>query len=221
MLVYIFEVWNKKLHEASEDFTWVVVFLKRPVVWRCEVTVWERLRPSGAQRHYSHQINNSFTDLFLYLFCRSLSCSALQLVTWIGFRVHSPCCNGPVCADATGCVCVCVCCRSLVLYSLCHTEYWLGGRWRNGSCLALFMLFLFGFFWHFYFTLILFIFAHHGHPGALSLLCYTHSNPLTSADNVSCLPPAGDTVLCEQRTPSHRFPLSSFLFFTCKRSSLL
>lgn len=152
MLLYIFEGWNRKLHEASEDFTWVVVFLKRLVVWRCEVTVWERLRPSGAQRHYSDQINNSFTDLFLYLFCRSLSCSALQLVTWIGFRVHSPCCNGPVCANATGCVCVC--CRSLVLYSLCHTEYWLGGRWRNGSCLALLMLFLFWFFFG------IFIFSH-------------------------------------------------------------
>lgn len=220
MLLYIFEGWNRKLHEASEDFTWVVVFLKRLVVWRCEVTVWERLRPSGAQRHYSDQINNSFTDLFLYLFCRSLSCSALQLVTWIGFRVHSPCCNGPVCANATGCVCVCVVVHlSCILFVTQSTGWEVGGEtvpaWPS-SC-----YFSFGLFWHFYFTLILFIFAHHGHPGALSLLCYTHSNPLTSADNVNCLPPAGDTALCEQRTPSHRFPLSSFLFFTCKRSSLL
>lgn len=100
-----------------------------------------------------------------------------------------------------------VCCRSLVLYSLCHTEYWLGGRWLNGSCLALLVLFIFSYF-YFYFTLI-FLFASRGHSVALFALLHT-ANPLTSADNVNCLPPP-------TRCTSHCFSLS-LLLFVCKRS---
>lgn len=79
-----------------------------------------------------------------------------------------------------------MCCRLLVLYSLCHTEYWLGGRWLNGSCLALLMLYIF----FYYFYSLIFLFAKCGHSGPLSALLHT-SNPLTSADSVNCLHPLG------------------------------
>lgn len=50
--------------------------------------------------------------------------------------LQSPCCYSTVCMQMPHCM-KGVCCGSLVLYSLCHTEYWLGGRWLNSSCLAL------------------------------------------------------------------------------------
>lgn len=43
---------------------------------------------------------------------------------------------------------VCICCRSYVLCFLCYTEYWLGGRWLNSSCLVLLMFSFFFFFLH-------------------------------------------------------------------------
>lgn len=64
----------------------------------------------------------------------------------------------------------------------------------------------------FLFTLI-FLFASCGHSVALFALLHT-SNPLTSADNVNCLPPLG-TLAVQTATPS---PFSSLLPPLCKRS---
>lgn len=79
--------------------------------------------------------------------------------------LQSPRCNSTVCMQMPHCM-KGVCSGSLVLYSLCHTEYWLGGRWLNSSCLAL-LVYL-----SFLFTLI-FLFAS---IQVLSLLCDIHPN---------------------------------------------
>lgn len=44
-----------------------------------------------------------------------------------------------------------------VLCSLCHTEYWLGGRWSHGSCLAMLTTFFFNFIFdsNFYFLILI------------------------------------------------------------------
>lgn len=56
--------------------------------------------------------------------CSSSTASNLGVIE----RVGPLCCNTTVCECYTVCGGVYVCCRSHVLYSLCHTEYWLGGR---------------------------------------------------------------------------------------------
>lgn len=136
---------------------------------------------------------------FLVFVRVQLLCSpARQLVTWISFKESGLLAVTSLCAQMPHSVLgVYVCCRSLVLYSLCHTEYWLGGRWLNGSCLALLMLFIFS-------CIVIFIYSHllfasRGHSVALFALLHT-SNPLTSADNVNCLPLAGDTCCISSNT---------------------
>lgn len=137
---------------------------------------------------------------------------AWQLVTSISFEelillaVNSTvCANAALCVQTPHCVCVqggvYVCCRSLVLYSLCHTEYWLGGRWLNGSCLALLMSFLT--------FCVIFISSHLFDLLAVRIQVLVFallqtSNPLTSADNVSCLPHWGHLLRRQQHR--HRFP---------------
>lgn len=79
--------------------------------------------------------------------------------------LQSPRCYSTVCMQMPHCM-KGVCSGSLVLYSLCHTEYWLGGRWLTSSCLAL-LVYL-----SFLFTLI-FLFAS---IKVLSLLCDIHPN---------------------------------------------
>lgn len=97
---------------------------------------------------------------------------------------------------------MCVCCRSLVLYSLCHTEYWLGGRWLNSSCLALLML--------------LIIFSPlHLLAMSIQMLFLLYYKPLTSADNVNCLPPPWGHLLWKQRHRHH----FSFTSLFCARGA--
>lgn len=81
--------------------------------------------------------------------------------------------------------CVAVCLH--VLCSLCHTEYWLGGRWSHGSCLAMLTTFFFKFYFRFKF---LFSYSHHLFTNrGRSVPLSTHtSSPLTPADNIFCLP---------------------------------
>lgn len=128
-------------------------------------------------------------------------------------RVESPRCSSPevcVCVQMPLDVCECVC--SLVLYSLCHTEYWLGGRWLNGSCLAL-LVFLFYFNFSVFYFLLLFdiflslsslTFASRGHSAALAALPNTF-HPLTPADNANCPSVARETL-------PQFIPLSVFSF---------
>lgn len=141
---------------------------------------------------------------------------ARQLVTWISFRVHSPCCSITLCANATLCVWgMYVCCRSLVLYSLCHTEYWLGGRWLNGSCLALLMLFIF--LCCSFYLLSSFICRLWAFSCSLCFVTYIQSINICRQCQLSA--PAGDT-RCTNSNTFTVFPLSSLLLL-CKRSLFL